>query len=407
MFYENKIKLSKIKFKENTSYTFIISGYNSGSGSKSVNLRINFTDGTYNYIPDFPTTAATKQVTVYRTNSAKTVLSLTKSNRDNSNYIYYDESGIFEGVLTAEDFSPFGQYHDFSFPVFGKNLFNGTQIDGYISDDGSEGIDGYGGHSDFISVTPGDTYTYSCVSNYDSANTTQRKVIGYNADKQFVQLVGKLTQGGTGTKTFTVTIPTGVEYVRITFYYRTSYPARNDSNIQFEAGSSATTYEAFKNTVYGGSLNVNTGVLTVDRMYENLSSKTWTTRVTGEVKKLLSSSVTNYYKTGTTSSYKPDFITDSYNVPGSTAAAAVTVNDIDERSLGVYGLRTTASHSTTIYTILNVGDTPTGNLVYKLETPIEYQLTASQMYTLVGTNNVWADSGDVKVYLTPGDEPVT
>ena len=36
-------------------------------------------------------------------------------------------------------------------------------------------------------------------------------------------------------------------------------------------------------------------------------------------------------------------------------------------------------------------------LVYKLATPIEYTLTPQEVTTLLGTNNIWADTGDVDV----------
>lgn len=265
----------KFLFKENTPYTFIISGYNTGSGAKSINIRVNYTDGSYNYITDFASTEATKQTTIFTSNSSKTILSVTKSNRNNSNVFYYDECGIFEGTVTVNDFVPFGRYYEITYPN--------------------------------------------------------------------------------------------------------------------EAG-----------TVYGGKLEVKpdgSGVLTVDRLYESLSSKTWTTRVTGSVKVLLSSSVAQDYITGTTSSYKADFISDYYSVPGSTSAAAVTVDDIDVRSLGLYGLRTTAGSSTTIYTILYIGDTPQGNIAYGLMTPITYNVTAAQITTILGENNIWADTGDVSISL--------
>lgn len=43
------------------------------------------------------------------------------------------------------------------------------------------------------------------------------------------------------------------------------------------------------------------------------------------------------------------------------------------------------------------GTTPTtgAQVVYELATPLTYQLTAQQIKTLVGTNNVWASSGDI------------
>ncbi|MBQ2158011.1 MAG: hypothetical protein II443_05560, partial [Oscillospiraceae bacterium] len=36
-------------------------------------------------------------------------------------------------------------------------------------------------------------------------------------------------------------------------------------------------------------------------------------------------------------------------------------------------------------------------VVYELATPQAYQLTPQQIQTLLGTNNVWANSGDVEV----------
>lgn len=37
-------------------------------------------------------------------------------------------------------------------------------------------------------------------------------------------------------------------------------------------------------------------------------------------------------------------------------------------------------------------------LVYPLATPITYQLTPTEVTTLLGMNNIWADTGDVKVW---------
>jgi hypothetical protein len=38
---------------------------------------------------------------------------------------------------------------------------------------------------------------------------------------------------------------------------------------------------------------------------------------------------------------------------------------------------------------------PNLQLVYELATPITYQLTPTQVKSLLGSNNVWADCGDV------------
>jgi hypothetical protein len=39
--------------------------------------------------------------------------------------------------------------------------------------------------------------------------------------------------------------------------------------------------------------------------------------------------------------------------------------------------------------------TPTGQLVYELETPETYQLTPTQINALLGVNNIFADTGDI------------
>ena len=46
---------------------------------------------------------------------------------------------------------------------------------------------------------------------------------------------------------------------------------------------------------------------------------------------------------------------------------------------------------------------PTGSqVVYKLATPIEVQLTPTEVKTLLGANNIWADTGDITVEVTGG-----
>ena len=103
----------------------------------------------------------------------------------------------------------------------------------------------------------------------------------------------------------------------------TSNPTEIDITFPTEAG-----------TVYGGSLNVTTGVLTVDR-----------------------AQIASY---------------NGETLPGEW------ISDRD-----VYAQ----------------GTTPTtgAQVVYELATPITYQLTPQEVRTLLGTNNIWADTGDVTV----------
>lgn len=107
------------KFKENTQYTFILTiSKTSGTGT---NLRVRYTDNTYDTIGGASTT---KSTIVFTTAADKTVYSLYKFNNGGTTSLYYDESGIFEGVLTTADFKPYlGTTAAFT---FGQTVYGGT-----------------------------------------------------------------------------------------------------------------------------------------------------------------------------------------------------------------------------------------------------------------------------------------
>lgn len=92
------------KFKENTRYTFLFMVRK--SSGVSLNMRLSYTDGSYD---DFTLseTASTKQLFTFVSDSNKTVNYIYKRNVGGTTYIYYNESGIFEGVLTADDFEAY------------------------------------------------------------------------------------------------------------------------------------------------------------------------------------------------------------------------------------------------------------------------------------------------------------
>ena len=129
-------------------------------------------------------------------------------------------------------------------------------------------------------------------------------------------------------------------------YYAQGITPSEVTDIQIELGSTATAYEPYQGstyditfpteagTVYGGSLNVTTGVLTVDR-----------------------AQIASY---------------NGETLPGEW------ISDRD-----VYAQ----------------GTTPTtgAQVVYELAPPVTYQLTPQEIRTLLGTNNIWADTGDTAV----------
>lgn len=96
-------KYTDIKFKPNTRYTFMLTGYGS---YPRWNIAILYDDGTYT---QFGSNSTTKITTVKASTSGKTVVGLRGLNQGGSTTLYYEECGIFEGDLDASWFEP---YHD-------------------------------------------------------------------------------------------------------------------------------------------------------------------------------------------------------------------------------------------------------------------------------------------------------
>lgn len=129
-------------------------------------------------------------------------------------------------------------------------------------------------------------------------------------------------------------------------YARMDYTIANEDRIQFEQSSAATAYEAYQGTscaipfpteagtVYSGTLDVTTGKLTVDRA-----------------------------------------MIASYN---GEALPGEWISDRDVYAAGT-------------------APTTGAQVVYALAEPMEYDLTPTEVTTLLGANNIWADCGDSTV----------
>lgn len=85
-------------FKENTQYTFIIDGTNTASAGYS-NLLVKYTDGTHKvlYTTD----------KLYVSEVDKTIERLEYNNVGGTQTLNYEKCGIFEGVITADEFEPY------------------------------------------------------------------------------------------------------------------------------------------------------------------------------------------------------------------------------------------------------------------------------------------------------------
>jgi len=201
-------------------------------------------------------------------------------------------------------------------------------------------------------------------------------------------------------------VPSGAEYVVLGVYnihteYET-YP-----NAQIEVDDTATTYEPYNGqtyniqfkdgdnplTVYGGSLDVVSGVLTVDRAYYNISDITFSE--SGNYYRLLDNSIP-FAK----SQFSEDGILSHFNygdrrecIVGTTPSSGHYIMFYKNKVDALLSISSVADFNAYL-----VSQKTNGNpvqLVYKLATPQTYQLTPTAVKSLLGTNNIWADTGDV------------
>lgn len=100
-----------IRVKDDTRYTVVLTLEKTSVTNLRTNVTLRYTDGTASQISMPEGTAANQKVTiVVSTAASKQFSELAKSSQGGSTRIYYDECGIFEGVVTLADFVPYAGY---------------------------------------------------------------------------------------------------------------------------------------------------------------------------------------------------------------------------------------------------------------------------------------------------------
>ena len=173
-------------------------------------------------------------------------------------------------------------------------------------------------------------------------------------------------------------------------------------HLQVEFGTTATAYEPYiapttvslswqteAGTVYGGTIDVTTGVLTVDRALVDIGDLAW--------------SDGDYSNFTSTSLQSTILIVSTSTVPNLTCSVLKTIK-FDDRSTetaprismnnaGRLDVRGTSYASATAFKTAMTGQ----KIAYELATPQTYQLTGQQLKTLYGTNNLFSNVGNVSV----------
>ena len=133
-------------------------------------------------------------------------------------------------------------------------------------------------------------------------------------------------------------------------------------------------------TVYGGTLDVTSGELVVDRAEVDISTFTWKSATDG-----IFTYATDLFGIAKTypNGVPNKVIFEKYQSKPSKPGGFYP-NEPNVISLASNGY---------LYTVADTS--PTGQCVYELAEPITYHLTPTQIRTLVGNNNIWADTGDI------------
>lgn len=143
-------------------------------------------------------------------------------------------------------------------------------------------------------------------------------------------------------------------------------------------------------TVYGGTLDVTTGMLTVtygvlnvtSALYSGASGSAsyWCQVLASGAKKIPNSTIGN-----TKASYLP---TTSQTTMINTEVNAIATNNNGAVTFKIVGMTSKADYDTYL------AAHPL-TIVYELQNPISVQLTATEVRTLLGNNNIFADTGSV------------
>lgn len=95
-------------FKPNTQYTFILKGINSIADRRFANIRIYYSDKTYDTF--YFDTANEVSTSCFVSNANKSISSIKGVYNTGAVTLYYEECGLFEGALTIDDFVPYAKH---------------------------------------------------------------------------------------------------------------------------------------------------------------------------------------------------------------------------------------------------------------------------------------------------------
>lgn len=335
--------------------------------------------------------------------------------------IRFATPGVTELDSLGITLEPVQDLHGYEYPWpagGGKNKYDiDTVTEGYYLDaDGNLQSSSQWSYSDYIDIGAS---TQIAISGFGNAGTSPRSC-WYDENKTFISSFN-LTNPST-----IVTSPSNAKYLRVSAQTGKVY----QRDVQVEKGSSATTYAPYSNicpisghtgvnvyvsptrnpkdgntysviweseagTVYAGTIDVTTGILTVTHKMVDCGTlswrysatrKVWTTSDLNDAKK--QPIYTQHVKSGLLcSQYADGYINSVYNgqVNNACALSTYVYNGTERNNLMITDFRFT---DVTVFTNAMSGV----QMLYQLATPVEIQLDPVTIKTLIGINNIWTDT---------------
>lgn len=313
----------------------------------------------------------------------------------------------------------------------GKNKFNGTFLQGYWAYANGTWVNSPNWiTTEKIPCKASTSYTVSA----DAKMTRWQGFVWYDSNGDFISTDNLQSNVNIG---LTKTSPSNAAYL---IFNIAGYPNSTDTiapsdvtHFQLEEGSASTAYSPYANicpisgwtganvyhsgadtsdattyyitfpseagTVYGGTLDVTTGKLTVDRAMVDLGTKKWylstsagRTRFRASITDVERISSPNIVAPMLCSAYKTETANNTYTgkqgISLQQNAADVYVYDPQTESM------TTAEFKSAMSGV---------QLCYKLATHIVYDLTPMQIELFAGENNIWSDGEMTLTYLADGN----
>ena len=285
-------------------------------------------------------------------------------------------SGLTEGSVETE----------------GKNLLDKSAVTSGYRIDISTGLpDAILGFSvtDYIKCNESTTYT----ANWQYFSGGNYGMAFYDANKMYISGARQASEAGHSSDPWTFTTPNSAKYIRMTFVDENV----DVNTLQVELGTTPTAYTpyvaphtatiTFGQTVYGGTVDFNTGKVRVTHKSVDLSALSWT-----------ATTASRWYTSDLTDIKTVSSLDDVVRAI-SDRFVAYSFNQLfnDESKSGM------SLHTNGNFFVRNLSttDTPVGQICYELATPTELTLTPAQLELLKGNNTITANGATITLTYQP------